>query len=264
MTVTAQQRERMKTKAIAPGDVQLDVDGEGTFTAKLVAFEVVDHDGDFTLPTAFDHVHGKAILVCQWGHAWHLPSAGQGKLRVESDGLYLDGHFYLQTKHGRDHYETVKANGPLQEWSYGYDVNRASRRTIDGKTVQVLEVVTPFEGSPVMLGAGIGTGTVSIKGEADMAHQQQPGQKAADDDHAKTCDACGQTLPAKAADTGDEGSKAAPDDEVCADCDQPKADCKCKADGEDEQGGGDDANQKCLDAAVSFAATQARISGVGI
>lgn len=256
-------REQMKTKAIGADAVQLDVDGEGTFTAKLVAFEVTDHDGDYTLPTAFDHVHGKAVVVCQWGHAWHAPSAGQGKLRVESDGLYLDGRFYLNTDHGRAHYETVKANGPLQEWSYGFDINRASRRTIDGKTVNVLEVVTPFEASPVMLGAGIGTHTVSIKGDSDMAKQQgtDDGDAGTKGDDPKTCSECGQTLPQKTDDGGD--AKAAPADETCSDCDAPKADCKCSA--EDEDGEGDEtANQKCLDAAVSFAATQARIRGVSI
>lgn len=268
MTVTDKQRANMKRKSIMASDVQLDVDGEGTFTAKLVTFEQVDHDGDFTVPTAFDHVHGKAIVVCQWGHAWHAPSAGQGKLRVEADGLFIDGTFYLQTRHGRDHYETVKANGPLQEWSYGYDVNRASRRTVDGKTVNVLEVVTPFEASPVMLGAGIGTGTVSIKGESTMTTCSSCGQKVAEAKAADAeCAGCGKPMSDCEGTTDDCGtakdSKAAPADEACADCEQPKADCKCSADGTKSEGD-DEAGRKCLDAAVSFAETQARISGVRI
>lgn len=147
-------------------DVKLDESGEGTFRATIATFGVVDHDGDVTIPGAFRS--GQKVRIAQWGHNWGALPAGKGVLDQDSKRAWVDGAFNLKTTHGRDTYETVKDLDDLQEWSHGYDV-------VDGSTdanelahyegaVRILKSLDLVEVSPVMLAAGIGTRTESIKG----------------------------------------------------------------------------------------------------
>jgi HK97 family phage prohead protease len=135
----------------------------GLVEAVFSTFNVVDHDGDVTLPGAF--TDGQKVRISAYNHAsWAgaLP-VGKGTIRVDADRAVLEGEFFLNTVAGRDTFEVVKGLGGLQEWSYGFDVLDSEPGTVDGRPVQMLKRVEVHEVSPVMLGAGIGTETLAVK-----------------------------------------------------------------------------------------------------
>ena len=150
--------------------IELKKDKPGSFTAKIATLNVIDHDGDVTLPGAFPK--GKQILISSYMHAsWRgaLP-VGKGVIREEGNDVFVDGEFNLNTDIGKEHYETVKFAPELQEWSYGFIVVETAEDTEwnkNPKVWRVLKAVDPFEASPVLRGAGIDTRTLSIKTEKD-------------------------------------------------------------------------------------------------
>lgn len=156
---------RRQRKALtAPVEWKAEDGGEGTFRAVFSTFHAIDLDGDITLPGAFEN--GSEVLVCGWGHDWGGPNIGKGVIDSDQSRAWIDGQFYLDTAAGLDTYRTVKNNGRLQEWSYGFDIVKRSEREQDGAMVRVLESVKVYEVSPVMLGAGVDTHTEAIKAAA--------------------------------------------------------------------------------------------------
>lgn len=136
---------------------------QGLVEAVFSTFNVIDHDGDVTLPGAF--TDGEEVRISAYGHAsWGsvLP-VGKGHIRVDADRAVLEGEFFLNTTAGRDTFEVVKGLGGLQEWSYGFDVVEAESGQHDGKDVQFLKKLKVHEVSPVLLGAGINTRTLAVK-----------------------------------------------------------------------------------------------------
>lgn len=149
---------------IISGPVTFKSDGdEGHFRAVFATMNVVDHDGDVTVPGAF--AEGGPVRISYWGHRWSDLPVGRGEIHSNDTEAWVDGRFFLDTEGGRETYATVKALGELQEWSYGFDVLERSDGEIDGRQVQFLRKVLVHEVSPVMLGAGIGTRTLAIKGD---------------------------------------------------------------------------------------------------
>lgn len=142
---------------------------EGSFRAVFSRFNVIDHDGDVTLPGAFPE--GKVVPVSAYGHrSWDgaLP-VGKGVIGQDEDAAWIDGRFFLDTSGGLDTYRTVKALADAQtgaagqEWSYGFDVLDSESAQREGREVRVLRALDPHEVSPVLLGAGIDTALVAIK-----------------------------------------------------------------------------------------------------
>lgn len=145
--------------------VELKADAPGTFKAVFATFNVVDKDGDVTIPGAFKA--GQEVRIAQWGHNWGAPPVGKGVINADQERAWVDGAFFLDTTAGKDTYTTVKALGGLQEWSYGFDVIGHEFGKFGNQDVRYLKAMDVHEVSPVMLGAGIGTGTESIKGSFD-------------------------------------------------------------------------------------------------
>src|SRR5690349_19187641 len=137
---------------------------EGSFRATFSTFNVVDRDGDVTVPGAFEK--GQQVRIAQWGHNWGSPVIGKGAIDFDEDRAWVDGEFFLDTTAGKDTYLAVKNLGALQEWSYGFAIKERSFGEFGDppQQVQFLRRLDVFEVSPVMLGAGIGTGTDAIKG----------------------------------------------------------------------------------------------------
>jgi hypothetical protein len=138
-------------------------DQEGSFVAVIATLNVVDKDGDRALPGAAPD--GKAILISSYMHSsWgdRLP-IGTGTVKEEGGELKVYGQINLKTDAGREHYETIKFTGGLQEWSYGYKVIDSEEVTEDGEKIRNLKKFDIFEASPVLLGAGVDTRTLSIK-----------------------------------------------------------------------------------------------------
>jgi len=136
---------------------------KGEVEAVFSTLNVVDSDDDVTLPGAFEK--GAEVLISAYGHkTWMgaLP-VGLGSIKEEGNEAILAGHFWLDTINGADTFKTVKNAKQLQEWSYGYDPTKYSYGEHEGKRVRFLEQVKVHEVSPVMLGAGVGTRTLSAK-----------------------------------------------------------------------------------------------------
>ena len=74
----------------------------------------------------------------------------------------------MDTQRGRDAYETVKAMGDIQQWSFGYEVldSENGMFTKDGKEeveVRYLKSLKVWEVSPVLVGANQNTHTLAVK-----------------------------------------------------------------------------------------------------
>ena len=146
-------------------ELELKQDKEGSFVARIATLNVVDKDGDITRPGAFPT--NKTILISAYQHgswAGRLP-VGLAVIKEEGDQVLAEGQFNLKSEAGREHYEAVKFTGPLQQWSYGFKVLESEDSEENEKPVRIIKKVDPFEISPVLLGAGIDTALVSIKGD---------------------------------------------------------------------------------------------------
>lgn len=145
------------------GRVELKIDGDaGTFRATIATLNVIDKDGDVTVPGAFRK--GQEVRIAQWGHNWGALPVGKGVIGADDHTAWVDGQFFLDTEHGKQTYLTVKGLGDLQEWSYGYYPAKYSYGEFEKQQVRFLEDLDSIEASPVMLGVGEGTGTDMIKG----------------------------------------------------------------------------------------------------
>lgn len=148
----------------------LKADGpEGSVRAVFSRFDVVDKDGDIVLASAF--THGQAVPMT-WAHRWDMP-VGKGIVLVEADHALFDGGFFMETDAGAEAYRTVKAMGPLQEWSWGFRVTDASFEQRDGEYIRIIKGAQVFEVSPVLVGAGENTYTMGIKGTMPLADQSE-------------------------------------------------------------------------------------------
>lgn len=161
-------------KAIGGGRmlIEFKAEKEGTFRATFSTFNVIDRDGDVTVPGAFEK--GQEIRIAQWGHNWAAPAIGKGAIDFDEEKAWVDGEFFLDTTVGMDTYKVVKNLGSLQEWSYGFAIKERSFGEFGDppQQVQFLRRLDVFEVSPVMIGAGIGTGTDAIKG-ATLADESE-------------------------------------------------------------------------------------------
>ncbi len=162
--------EAIERKAVS---LQLDDAKEGTFVARIATLNVIDKDGDITKAGAFKK--GQEVLISAYQHGSWMGSLPVGKavIKVDGDDVLAVGEFNLNTAAGTEHYEAVKFSAGLQEWSYGFRVDEAGEDTIDGSKIRVLKKLTVFEISPVLLGAGVDTGTLAIKSLATYSDQAE-------------------------------------------------------------------------------------------
>lgn len=154
-------------KAFTPHEFKLSEAGE--VTVAFSRFNVIDSDGDVTFAGAIPV--GKGVPMSAYGHtSWDgaLPT-GKGTLRESGDLGIFDGAYFMETDQGRNAYHTTKAMADLQEWSYGYNVLDGGPGMFEGKRVRELRKLDISEVSPVLKGAGVGTGTLAIKSGAPAA-----------------------------------------------------------------------------------------------
>lgn len=145
-------------------------DQTGQFQAVFSWFDVIDKQGDVTLPGAFED--GAPVKIAYWGHRWENLPVGRGVIHQDEEKAWVDGKFFLDTEAGLETYKTVKNLGDLQEWSYGFQTLDSSDDTKDGQKVRVLKKLKTHEISPVFIGAGNNTQTVAIK-SADEETQNE-------------------------------------------------------------------------------------------
>lgn len=173
----------MATKSFNPTIKAVDESGTGTATLKIASFGEVDKDGDVTERGYFGTQYVQFVPTHNWDHVW----LGKGKVYEKADGAYCDVKFNLKIPAARDWYEAIKfdyENPPaLAEYSYGYHVLPGGSKSgqHQGRQVRYLiprEDGSPgadvFEVSPVMMGAGTGTGTASVKSAARRPAVNEP------------------------------------------------------------------------------------------
>lgn len=150
----------MDTKHITTRAVlKADGDDEGTIEAVFSTFGVVDRDGDIVEAGAIPD--GQQVPMV-WSHNWER-IIGKGKTEVNSERAVFKGRLFLDTDAGADAYKTMKAMDDLQEYSWGFRVLDADFVERDEEFVRVIKRVELFEVSPVLVGAGRGTHTLSLK-----------------------------------------------------------------------------------------------------
>lgn len=155
--------------------VELKDPDKGLIRAVLATFDVVDKDGDITRAGFFGDQPDVPIL---WGHDWGMMPLGLANITESEGKAVLDGALNLNTQAGRDALEVLKFQGDAQEWSYGFSIlaggaspleDGASGATGDGAIRELHPTADGgpgakvAEASPVVVGAGEGTMTVSVK-----------------------------------------------------------------------------------------------------
>jgi HK97 family phage prohead protease len=150
---------------------------KGIVVAKFATLNVKDFDDDLTLKGAFEE--GAAVAISAYGHrSWSgsMP-VGKGAIRTDGDDVLMEGQFFLNTSAGKETFEVVKEMGAQQEWSYGFDILEGGLLTeeLRQKGVRrVLKKLKVYEVSPVLVGAGVDTTTLSVKEKliADAAEKE--------------------------------------------------------------------------------------------
>lgn len=140
------------------------LDTPGSVRAVFATLNVVDKHDDVTLPGAFGN---QKVVISAYQHSSWMSALPVGKGRIFEEGqeAIFEGSFLLETQHGKDTYETVRALAAdgLGEWSYGFDPLKESRGEFQGKKVRFLESLKVYEVSPVLVGAGENTRTLDVK-----------------------------------------------------------------------------------------------------
>lgn len=161
-----QQKGLEGTKAYrAPLQVKADSE-TGEVEAVFSTLNVIDHDGDVTLPGAFGE---QRVVIEAWNHNLQAPPVGKGVIRETQSEAILEGAFFLGTASGKEHHQVVKALGDQQEWSYTFRILEADWGVFEGEEVRFLKRMEVAGVGPVTRGAGIGTRTVAVKSQDSAA-----------------------------------------------------------------------------------------------
>jgi hypothetical protein len=139
---------------------------KGEIEAVIATLGVVDRDHDIITKDAIPD--GSAVKLSDYGHsvAFGAAPVGMGKLRVKGNKVHFEGHYFMTTTRGREAFETAKALGGDQEWSFGFSVQGDELPGAEDRkkgAYRILTKLDSFEVSPVVRGAGIGTRTVLVK-----------------------------------------------------------------------------------------------------
>lgn len=157
------------------------MDEAGKGLARIAVLSAVDHDGDTYAKGAFSWKKGGA----QWvpilpAHDRTAMPLGKARVYEDGDAVLAELHLNLNTDAGRDWHETLKfdlaTGNAIQEWSYGFGVLDFGKERRDNANVRVLKQVDVHEVSPVVRGAGVGTGTLSMKSRREDPGTQPNGK----------------------------------------------------------------------------------------
>lgn len=157
---------------------------KGEVEAIIATINVVDRDREVILPGAV--ASGAKAKISLYGHSamfGEMP-VGKGQIFVRDDKLVFKGRYFISTGRGADAFATLKELGEDQEWSFGFKVLDAENAPEDWAkrgAYRMLKKLEPVEVSPVMVGAGIGTQTVSTKQGDGAPPERSPEELAADE-----------------------------------------------------------------------------------
>jgi len=151
-------------------------DIEGKVEAVFSVFNTIDSDNDVVEPKSIRSGYGDKGVTMVWAHDWAKP-IGKGKIVQDDNNAKFIGEFNMNTDAGKEAYETVKAMGDLQQWSFGFEVLDSEIGTFtkdngDSQEVRYLKDVKVWEVSPVLVGANQETYTMAIKANKEKANQK--------------------------------------------------------------------------------------------
>lgn len=158
-------------KQVKRGLALKDLDEKGHGMARIAKMTEVDHDGDTYAAGAFAWGGDQWAQILP-GHSWDTVPLGKARVFERGDEALAELHLNLKTDSGKQWYEALKfdlesccegASKAIQEWSYGFRVIDSESEQRDGARVRVLKRLNVFEVSPVVQGAGVGTGTLALK-----------------------------------------------------------------------------------------------------
>lgn len=145
---------------------------KGQISVVFATMGVWDKDGDMAMPGFY----GEQDVAFLPTHDWSHVPLGKGRTREEGDRAIADITMNLELQAAKDWLSAIKfdlKNGkPIQEYSYGFKVLDGGSRMGEslgrnGRILQPREDGTPgskiWEVSPVLVGAGEKTGTISAK-----------------------------------------------------------------------------------------------------
>jgi HK97 family phage prohead protease len=155
--VDPKQTKYVSTKAELKTD---EGEGQGKLRATFSTFDVIDRDGDVVKRSA---IQNGVEVPMVWAHQWDRP-IGKGVVKVGREHAIFDGQLWLDTDDGVQAFRKIKNAGPLQEYSWGFQINEWSYGQQDEKDVRIITGAEIFEVSPVLVGSNRETGTLSIKG----------------------------------------------------------------------------------------------------
>ncbi|MEC9343574.1 MAG: HK97 family phage prohead protease [Pseudomonadota bacterium] len=143
------------------------MDDEGRGLARIALLSEIDHDGDTYEPGAFAS-QGEQHAQILAAHNWQSVPLGKARIYEDGNEALAELHLNLDTSAGKEWHSALKFDmehaRPVQEWSYGFRVLDSVVEQRDGKRIRVLKKLKVFEVSPVVQGAGVGTGTLLMKG----------------------------------------------------------------------------------------------------
>jgi phage head maturation protease len=168
-----QPEETLELKTL--GALEIKSEAEGRVEAVIATLNVVDKDADVLADGALKN--GAKVKLSSYGHdaVFGDMPVGKGAVFVEGDKAIFRGQYFLGTQRGLEAFNTIKALGTDQEWSFGFRVLKAEDPGDEWRAKgarRVLTKLAAFEVSPVIIGAGVGTGTVDVK-EAEAAAAAQ-------------------------------------------------------------------------------------------
>lgn len=156
----------LEMKSFGPFEIKSEDRGE--VVAIVATLGVVDKDGDVIMPGAFKG--GARVKLSGYGHdviTEGKAPVGKGTIREVDGKAVFEGNFFMSTQRGREAFNTVKELGTEGEWSFGFPKAVKTGEMSDewrGKGAKrIIAELDAIEASPVFVGAGWGTGTLSAK-----------------------------------------------------------------------------------------------------
>ena len=143
-------------------------DAEGRVSLKVATLGVIDRDGDVIVAGA---VGRKEVLLGPFQHRimQGAPPIGRGVLYEQDGELRFDGQFNLEMTSAQETFSAMRFAPELTEVSFGFYTVKQSPGMVGTTPANFLEELDPFEVSPVLRGAGIGTGVRDIKSAEEPA-----------------------------------------------------------------------------------------------
>lgn len=145
---------------------------KGMISVVFATMGVWDKDGDIATPGFY----GEQDVMLLPTHDWSHVPIGKGRTREDGNQAIADIQMNLDIQAAKDWLSAIKfdlkVGKPIQEYSYGFKVLEGGMRQGEmlgrtGRILQPREDGTPgskiWEISPVLVGAGEKTGTISAK-----------------------------------------------------------------------------------------------------